>query len=344
MTHAWTKFFDQLLTVKLLKKIQKEIKDAIITAPKTPKERFLNQEMIQILSAQTPERAHHYIKRILAGLNTPKYAANTDLNLNTWKTEEDLITDSLWLINKRDTSETHKSWYWGNFVPQIPHQLIRRFTKPGDWVLDTFCGSGTTLIECRKLGRNGIGCELQPSVIKETRALLKNTQNPQKVSTTIVQGDSSKTTFTGILTEYGQSQVPLVICHPPYWDILKFSEDKADLSNAPTLSAFLEQMKTLFKNVAPVIRTGGHLAVIIGDKYEKKEWIPLGFYCMEEALKFPFKLKSVIVKNFDLTRGKLGQEALWRYRALANGFYVFKHEYIFLFQKKKEKTQAKTLR
>jgi hypothetical protein len=46
-------------------------------------------------------------------------------------------------------------------------------------------------------------------------------------------------------------------------------------------------------------------------------------------------LKSIVVKNFEETRGKRNQKELWRYRALAGGFYVFKHEYIFIFQKVK---------
>jgi len=33
-------------------------------------------------------------------------------------------------------------------------------------------------------------------------------------------------------------------------------------------------------------------------------------------------------------RAKRNQENLWRYRALVGGFYVFRHEYILLFQKK----------
>jgi len=47
-------------------------------------------------------------------------------------------------------------------------------------------------------------------------------------------------------------------------------------------------------------------------------------------------LKSIIVKNFEETKGKMNQKELWRYRALSGGFYVFKHEYIFLFQKLKK--------
>ncbi len=62
--------------------------------------------------------------------------------------------------------------------------------------------------------------------------------------------------------------------------------------------------------------------------------MPLGFYVMNEILKRNYKLKSLVVKNFDDTSAKVGQEKLWRYRALRGGFYIFKHEYILLFQKK----------
>jgi hypothetical protein len=54
---------------------------------------------------------------------------------------------------------------------------------------------------------------------------------------------------------------------------------------------------------------------------------------MNEVLKRNFALKSIIVKNFEETAGKRGQKELWKYRALAGGFYLFKHEYIFVFKK-----------
>ena len=55
---------------------------------------------------------------------------------------------------------------------------------------------------------------------------------------------------------------------------------------------------------------------------------------MEEVLKRDFILKSIVVKNFDETKGKRNQKELWRYRALVGGFYVFKHEYVMVFKKK----------
>ena len=81
------------------------------------------------------------------------------------------------------------------------------------------------------------------------------------------------------------------------------------------------------------LEKGRYLAVVIGDKYSDGEWVPLGFYVMEEVKNHGLKLKSTIVKNFDTTKGKMNQKELWRYRALAGGFYIFKHEYIFLFQR-----------
>ena len=78
-----------------------------------------------------------------------------------------------------------------------------------------------------------------------------------------------------------------------------------------------------------------YLGIVIGDKYTNSEWVPLGFYVMQEAMKNKeLRLKSILVKNIVGTRAKRNQEHLWRYRALVGGFYIFRHEYILLFQKK----------
>jgi DNA modification methylase len=87
-----------------------------------------------------------------------------DLDLKNWKEYQDLLTDSLWIIGERDKSGLHKGDYHGNFIRQIPNHLMRRFTRKGDVVLDTFLGTRTTLIECKRLGRNGVGIELLPQI------------------------------------------------------------------------------------------------------------------------------------------------------------------------------------
>jgi len=122
--------------------------------------------------------------------------------------------------------------------------------------------------------------------------------------------------------------------HPPYHDIISFSEDEKDLSNAAGTEEFLKMFGAVLDNIDPVLERGRYFALVIGDKYSKGEWIPLGFYCMDEVLKRSYSLKSIVVKNFEETRGKRDQKQLWRYRALVGGFYIFKHEYIFIFKKK----------
>ena len=87
-----------------------------------------------------------------------------DLDLSHWR-ELDILTDDLWLFANRDKSGKHKNVYHGNFIPQIPYQLISRFTKADEVVLDAFCGSGTTLYECEKLGRKFIGLDLNPQIL-----------------------------------------------------------------------------------------------------------------------------------------------------------------------------------
>lgn len=121
--------------------------------------------------------------------------------------------------------------------------------------------------------------------------------------------------------------------HPPYHNIIRFSEDKRDLSNAETTEDFLTMFGRTVDNATPFLEKGRYLALVIGDKYAKGEWIPLGFSCMNEVLKRGYMLKAVVVKNFDETKGKRNQQELWRYRALVGGFYIFKHEYIMIFKK-----------
>ena len=291
-------------------------------------------EIEQILKTRTLQRTHYYLNRLVKSFTENKTSKINDLNLNRWKEYDDLITDSLWVMEKRDKSGAHSAGYWGNFIPQIPNQFLRRYTKKGEWVLDPFLGSGTTLIECKRLGRNGIGIELNDEVIKLAKDNLAKEKNRSKVKTKVIKGDSRKVDLKSELQKLKIDSVQFVLLHPPYWDIIKFSKKKGDLSNAKSVEDFLEMFGNIVDNICGVLDKGRYLAVVIGDKYSDGEWIPLGFYTMQNVMKRGFKLKSTIVKNFDTTKGKMNQKELWRYRALAGGFYIFKHEYIFLFQKR----------
>lgn len=263
-----------------------------------------------------------------------------DLNLKNWKEYKDIITDSLWIIGERDKSGAHRGDYHGNFIPQIPNQLMRRFTKRGDVVLDTFLGSGTTLIECKRLGRNGIGIELLPKVAGIAKQRIsQESLFDSKFFTEILIADSTKKEtrqdVEKILKSHGKQNVQLIIMHPPYHDIIKFSDRPDDLSNAKSVDEFLKLFGNVVSNFLDLLERKHYLAVVIGDKYANSEWVPLGFLTMQEVLnRDGLILKSILVKNMVNNRAKRNQEHLWRYRALVGGFYIFRHEYILLFQKK----------
>jgi DNA modification methylase len=258
----------------------------------------------------------------------PKF---NDIDINNWK-ESEVLTDSLWIINERDKSGKHSNFYHGNFVPQIPHQLILRYSKKDDLIVDPFLGSGTTAYECESLHRNFIGIEIQKELADRVQ---NNLDKTDKISKVFCGDSTNKRTFEEInkfLKDKKQNKAQLAILHPPYADIVKFSNLENDLSNKKSLKEFLEGFNLVLQNIKVIMKKDGYVAIVIGDKYSAGQWIPLGFYCMHEAQKLGMTLKSVIVKNMEGNRAKIQKEGIWRYRALTSDYYIFKHEYIFIFK------------
>ena len=298
-----------------------------------PEAEFLLARLDQVAASHTLERARYYLSRLERSLSQVRTNGVNDINLNRWQEYTDILTDSLWLIERRDNSGVHSADYWGNFIPQIPYQMMRRYTRRGEWVLDPFAGAGTTLIEGQRLGRHTLGIELNPAVAERARRLIAAEPNPYHTVAEVIVADSCTLDHRALLAQYGQRSVQLVIMHPPYFDIIKFSDDPRDLSNAASVEDFLGRLGQVVARTAEVLDTGRYLALVIGDKYADGEWIPLGFRAMEVVIGAGFTLKSIVVKNFEQTTAKRTQKELWRYRALLGGFYIFKHEYVFIFRK-----------
>ena len=254
-----------------------------------------------------------------------------DLNLDKWK-ESEIWTDSLWIIPERDNTGKHSGFYHGNFIPQIPRQLMLRYTKKDETIFDPFLGSGTTAYEAESLNRNFIGIDIQENLIDYVR----NNIEPKNNFSELITGDSTKTEsiekVKEILKDQKKENVQLAVLHPPYADIIKFSNMEGDLSNAKSLKEFLDKFSTVLKNTLEILEKGRYMAIVIGDKYTAGEWIPLSFYCMYEAQKLGLKLKSIIIKNMAGNRAKQNKEGIWRYRALTSDYYIFKHEYILIFK------------
>jgi len=248
----------------------------------------------------------------------------------------DINVDSLWLIDKRDSSGKHSNIYHGNFVPQIPYQLIKRYTNEGDTVLDLFSGSGTTLFECEKLRRNFIGFDINPEINEFVRKKMQGAESIRYFlnccdNTSPVDFDMRVKEELEILNK---GAVDFMIAHPPYLDIVKFTNNPSDLSNIENIDIFKVKFIQSVSNALKYLKTNAYFAVVAGDIYKNGEVIPLGFYLMEEIKKnFKCKMKGIIVKNIEGNRGKIGANNIWKYRALKNDYYIFKHEYIFVFKK-----------
>ena len=97
-----------------------------------------------------------------------------DLDLKNWRNYlGDITTDSLWiekpqkndgkfLIPKRDYLPKNDSDFHGIFIPEIPYQFIKRFTKENEIVWDCFGGSGTTYRVAELLNRKCIINDIYP--------------------------------------------------------------------------------------------------------------------------------------------------------------------------------------
>lgn len=254
-----------------------------------------------------------------------------------WR-DSDLNVDSLWIIGPRAKGGKHTNIYHGNFAPQIPNNIIRRYTEEKDVVLDLFMGSGTTLYECESLNRDYIGFDINEEIIDFVGNSMIDCDN---IHFTIHNHDvcdtvKAQTLIKDDLQRYERKFVDLVIAHPPYLDIIKFTDKVEDLSSIADINEFIERFIASMHSGIDLLKPKKHFILVIGDIYRNGEVIPLGFYLMEAIKKnFKCKLKGIVVKDMVGNRAKIGSEALWRYRALRNGNFLFKHEYVFVFRKEK---------
>ena len=142
------------------------------------------------------------------------------MDLNDFKPEETTI----WSFKERGSWATHSGDYRGNWSPYVPRNLILRYTNPGDWVLDQFMGSGTTLIEAKLLNRNAVGVDINPQAVKLTEKNLEFARNSDSMMI-VRRADAAN---LSLLKDEG---VDFVCTHPPYADIIKYSDGiEGDLS------------------------------------------------------------------------------------------------------------------
>ncbi len=78
-------------------------------------------------------------------------------------------TTTVWSFPDRGDWATHVGNYRGNWSPYIPRNLILRYTAPGELVLDQMAGSGTTVVECKLLGRRAVAVDINTDAVMVAR-------------------------------------------------------------------------------------------------------------------------------------------------------------------------------
>lgn len=262
-----------------------------------------------------------------------------DLELERWK-ELDVFSGSMWRFGARAKGEGRDGSYHGNFIPQVPDQILRRYTRRGDIVLDMFTGSGTTMVECLRLGRHFIGVELQKKMVQHCNDLANSLPNPHNVRVNIEELDSigpkAVSWVADMARDYGRTppRVDHVIMHPPYWNIIRFSDNPRCLSNTESAASFAAHMRAMAVNAFRLLEPGKWATLVIGDVMSDGILLPLDADCIPEFESAGFQLKARFIKDIQGNEKGKGQNAnLWRRRALEHGFAYFEHEYILAFRK-----------
>lgn len=98
---------------------------------------------------------------------------------------------------QRFTHNIHR--YSGKFIPQIAARAIALLTRPGDLVVDPYCGSGTTLLESALLRRRAIGIDLNPLAVLIARA--KITPIPEAALNGLIRTLGNRLMTSGVDSE-----------------------------------------------------------------------------------------------------------------------------------------------
>ena len=212
---------------------------------------------------------------------------------------------TIWSFPERGSWVTHSGKYRGNWSPYIPRNLILRYSKKNDWILDQFLGSGTTLIEAKLLGRNAIGVDIN--------------QESSKIFTK--QGNATELSFIK------DDSIDLICTHPPYADIIRYSKKiPGDISHLK-YEEFLMALEQVAREAYRVLKKQGICAFMIGDIRRAGYVLPLGMNSMQKFVDAGFKLKEIVIKEQHNCR------AADYWDGKERNFLMLAHEYIFILKK-----------
>lgn len=244
--------------------------------------------------------------------------------ITKWEPEDfELEMTTHWSFPKRGDWATHDAKWRGNWSPYIPRNILLRYSKENDLVLDQFAGGGTTLVEAKLLNRNIIGVDINDTALARCREKTDFEHEGAEGKVYLQKGDARKLDFIP------DSSIDLICTHPPYADIIKYSENIPGDLSLLNVNDFLEQMKAVASESHRILKKDKFCAILMGDTRQKGHMVPMSFEVMRIFEAAGFKLKELIIKE----QHNCKATGYWKSSSVKYNFLLIAHEYLFVFKK-----------
>lgn len=230
---------------------------------------------------------------------------------------------TVWSFPDHGDWATHNSKWRGNWSPYIPRNILLRYSEEGELVLDQFAGGGTTLVEAKLLNRNIIGVDIDENALLQCRDKTAFTHAGANGIVYLRRGDARNLKFIP------SESIDLICTHPPYADIIRYSQDNPEDLSHLSVPLFLEEMRSVAQECFRVLKPHRYCAILIGDLRKKGHIVPLGFEVMHLFNEVGFKTKEIIFKEQHNCRST----GYWKVNSSRKSFLLIAHEYLFVFDK-----------
>jgi len=240
-------------------------------------------------------------------------------------------TTTVWSFKQRGDWATHDGRYRGNWSPYIPRNVILKYSKPGETVLDYFVGGGTTAVEAKLLGRRCIARDINPAAVQLTLENLDFARPPESLSgktlpcyePVVRVGDARN------FSDIPDGSIDLICAHPPYVGIIPYSANGDGDLSLLSLQDFLREMGKVARESLRVLKPTGKCAILIGDARKSKRVVPIGFQTIRVFLDAGFALRELVIKR----QHNCKTTGFWYTRSIQHNFLLLSHEYLPIFEK-----------